>query len=222
MQEPKTKKPMSPRKWKAVLMNLAKARRTPRSPASYARSRRNATRHGLFVRHLEGSFVPLGENPARFRKLAALIEQRFQPADVTEKRLVRKLTEAVWRHLRVYPAAAGWTLQALTRSLGPPEPVSPRIAAALGPQPPPGDPTQTFSSAFRLFQALTSDARFQRRLMLTLNEIERTLRLLLIYRNRNPKCDFHISGRRYASEITELSEDPRNWPRRYAAAVPVK
>ena len=88
-------KPLSKRKYWAVMRNLAKARRTPRTRSSYLRSRHNATKHGLYVRHLEGSFLRLGENPRAFSKLHALLEQILLPRDVTEKRLVRRLAEAV-------------------------------------------------------------------------------------------------------------------------------
>jgi hypothetical protein len=221
MNQPDAKKPISKRKYWAVMQNLAKARRVPRTPASYARSRHNATKHGLFARHLEGTFVRLGEDPREFRRLSALLERRFAPRDGTEKRLVRRLAEATWRHLRVYHAAAGWLESALFKRLGKAEQEVPAPASRPTARPRP-EPDETHFSACEMVRALMTEKRFARRTVMTLGEIERTLRLLLIYRSGDPNFNFHFTGRKYRTEITDLSADPRNWARRYAASVPLR
>ncbi len=215
------RKPMSPRKWKAVLMNLAKARRTPRTPESYARSRRNATKHGLFVRHLEGSFAALGEDPRQFIRLGGLLLRVFVPRDATERRLIRRLADAIWRHLRVYRAFPRWAEKELSRRLLYIRDLS-NLEHAEARDAGPGTLAQdTWQEAYQTIWALTDERRFFRRSRTTLNEVERTLRLLLIYRGGNRVSKFHFLGRRYKNEIDDLSDDPRDWPRRYAAAVPV-
>jgi hypothetical protein len=222
MDETKPRKPMSARKRAAIMANLAKARAAPRSPESRARSSRNATKHGLFVQNFEESVRRLGEDQRQFLRLGGLLARVFLPRDATEWRLVRKLAEAAWRHFRVYRAVPGWMQAELGRQL----PVVRGLADFERGRLPRGAPEvpvrATQHAALEMMAVLTYERRLERRQRLTLNEIERTLRLLLIYRSGNLKFKFHFSGRRYKNEFTELSEDPRNWPRRYAAAVPMK
>lgn len=206
----RTARPLSRRKYWAVMHNLAKARRTPRTRASYLRSRHNATKHGLYVRRLEGSFVRLGENPRAFAKLHALLVQILLPQDVTEKRLVRRLAEAVWRRFRAYHAAPGWQQKELAR-----------VARQMLPAQQ-LDAERTTTRSYDLLSALLEHDKFARQSTMALGEVERMLRLLLIYRSGNPRFDFHFVGRQHLTEITELSTNPKNWARRYAAAVPLE
>lgn len=213
---------LSERKRQAIMGNLAKARNAPRTRASYARSRHNATKHGLYVWRMAGSFLRLGENPRRFARLLALLERAFVPRDAIEIRLVKRLAEVVWRHLRTYHAAAIHAEQMVRRKLGG---LLPPVTDAL---PAPGAPAldeEVGADAVRaseIMYILLSDHRLYDRQKHTLNEVERTLRLLLIYRSGNPEFKFHFTGRRYRSEIGDLSDDPLDWPRRYAAGVPLK
>jgi hypothetical protein len=216
------KQPLSERKRRAIMKNLAKATSAPRTPEGRARSRRNALKHGLYVRHLAGSFLRLGENPRRFARLQALMERAFVPRDEIESRLVKRLAEVIWRHLRTYHAAAIHAEQKVHRKLGrmlPP-------ASASKPKPGTAAPGENVDAdegrAYEILDALFSDHRLYDRQKRTLNEVERTLRLLLIYRSGNPDIKFHYAGRRYRNEIGDLSPDPRDWSRRYAAGVPLK
>jgi hypothetical protein len=68
------KYPLSPRKRAAIMANLSKANAAPRPKSRYRRSRHNATKHGLFVRDLEGSMTRLHERPREFRRPPADIE----------------------------------------------------------------------------------------------------------------------------------------------------
>lgn len=210
MKNPATKKPLSARKRAAILKNLEKAQAAERTPASYARSRHNATKHGLFVRRLEDSFRRLREKPREFQNLHALLEEAFVPSDETEATLVRRLAEAVWRHLRVYRAAARWELETLASTLKP-----------LSRQPRLG-PILTRARATQVMVALLDEERLWKRTRLALGEVERMLRLLLIQRTGDPDAKFHFIGRQFTSELLELSPDPSDWARRYAAAVPLR
>jgi hypothetical protein len=213
------KQPLSERKRAAIMKNLAKARRAPRTPEGRARSRRNATKHGLYVRHLAGSFLRLGENPRRFAKLRALFERAFRPSDVVEIRLVNRLAEVVWRHLRTYHAAAVRAEQKVHRRLAR---LLPAVPAALpGPGPAPSDKEVAADErrAYEVVDCLFAEQRLFDYQRLTMNEVERTLRLLLIHRSGDPRFKFHYTGRRYRTEIADLSVDPRNWCRRYAAGA---
>jgi hypothetical protein len=215
------KRPMSARKRAAILANLAKARSAPRSPEAIARSSRNATRHGLFVRHLEGSFRTLGEDPREFVRLGGLLVQIFLPRGPTELRLVRRLAEAIWRYLRVYRAVPGWMQKELVRQLAFARNLSSLEHARKGDWGPEAVVSETELEAYKVMCALADERKFARRRSMTLCEVERTLRLLLIYRSGNPRFKFHVIGRRYLTEIADLSEDPRNWTRRYAAGAPL-
>ena len=68
---------------------------------------------------------------------------------------------------------------------------------------------------------LLSQRRLYARQLLTLYEVERMLRLLLIHRSGNPRWKFHFTGRRYLNEIGDLSADPGFKVRRYEAGVSV-
>ncbi len=210
MKDPGSKKPMSARKRTAIFLNLAKARRTPRTPASYLRSRHNATKHGLFVQQLANSFQRLNEDPGEFAKFHALLERMFAPHDVTERTLVRRLVEAVWRHVRVFHAMARFELAQIRRIVGQ-FPELPRV-----------DDEETRHRAYWLMMRLLNKGGLHRRSRTLVGEVERMLRLLVVYRSGNPRSQFRSVGRRSCIEITELSADPKNWARRYAASVPLK
>lgn len=216
------KQPLSERKRQAIMKNLAKAWKAPRTPEGRAGSRRNALKHGLYVRHLAGSFLRLGENPRRFARLQALFERAFAPRDEIETRLVKRLAEVVWRHLRTYHAAAVRAEQKIHRKLQallPPESASkPRPGA----EPSVEDVQADADRAEEIVDILLLDHGLFDRQRLTLIEVERALRLLLIYRSGNPRFKFHFLGRPSRNEIRELSPDPRDWPRRYAAGVPLE
>jgi hypothetical protein len=212
---------LSERKRQAILRNLAKARNAPRTRASYARSRHNATKHGLYVHRMTGSFLRLGENPRRFARLHKLFVRAFVPRDAIETRLVKRLAEVVWRHLRTYHAAAVHAEQMVRRKLQPSLPADPATASVPG-APASGEEVDADAvRASEIMYILLSDHRLYDRQKHTLNEVERTLRLLLVYRSGNPEFKFHFTGRRYRSEIGDLSDDPLDWPRRYAAGVPL-
>ena len=203
-------KPMSARKRAAVLANLSKARAAARSPASYARSRHHATKHGLFVQQLANSFQRLAEDPREFAKLHALLKRMFSPRDVTEQTLVRRLAEAVWRHARVYRAMARFELAQIEKIVG----QFPELPLVNG--------EETRQRAYWVMMRLFNKGGLYRRATTLVGEVERMLRLLLVHRTGDPRTKFRSVGRRNCLEITELSADPKQWARRYAASVPLK
>ena len=204
------KQPLSERKRQAILQNLAKARATPRTALSRAASRRNALKHGVFVRHLEGSFLRLGENPRRFVKLQTLLERAFVPRDGTETMLVKRMAEAVWRHLRTYHAAAVRTEQNLHRALRPWLPADSAVPPVPGASPLKSILDTETGLAFEILDILTYDRHLDEQQALTLSKVERTLRLLLIHRGGNPRFNFHETGKRILNEIELIMDDPRD------------
>jgi len=208
MEEPRKTQPLSPRKLAAVLANLKKANAVKRTPASYTRSRHNATKHGLFVRKVEDTFELLGEDPQQFPKLLALFERVYVPTDKTERMLIRRLVEAVARRLRLFPAQARWQQESLRRSFAS-FPALERL-----------DAEETLLRGLKLREILADYERFFKRARLLNGEVERLLRLLLAHRSARAS-DFGMAARRNPAIFAELSTNPEDWKRRYAAAVPL-
>jgi hypothetical protein len=204
------KQPLSERKRQAIMRNLAKAWKAPRTPEGNARCRRNALKHGVFVRHLAGSFLRLGENPRRFAKLQALFGRAFAPRDDTETMLVKRLAEAVWRHLRTFRAAAVRAEQNLHRNLQPFLPPVSAVPLAPGALPRESIFGTDTQRAFEILDALAYDDRLAEQQALTRSRVERTLRLLIFHRGGNPRLNFYETGRRILNEIEDLLDDPRD------------
>ena len=69
----------------------------PRTKLGKAKSRSNATKHGIF-----SNIVAVGsESPAKVRALLRALREHFQPQDAFESLLVDKLTALMWRHRRL-------------------------------------------------------------------------------------------------------------------------
>lgn len=92
---------MSQTKSESARANGAKSK-GPATPASRARSSKNALRHGLAS---QAVLLP-GEKPAEFEELRAGYLQRFQPADRPEMELVETLALTRWRLRRLYTIEA--------------------------------------------------------------------------------------------------------------------
>jgi hypothetical protein len=132
------------RRRQANRANLSKAWATPRSPASYARSRFNHLKHGLQTRTLEETITLLGEDVKEFERHLACVERAFAPQDELERRIIRRLAEALWRRLRLYRAQARWESDRLKASL------------AAGPLLPTAPPEALHERAMDILQALVS------------------------------------------------------------------
>jgi hypothetical protein len=209
MQNP-DRPPLSERKRAAILRNLEKARAARRTPESYARSRYNATKHGMFAREIEPSIERLRENPRHFHHLHEMYRKSLLPRDATEALLVRRLAEASWRHIRLYWSMAQSEFDNLL------------LRMRFFPEFETLDEDYTYARAYALLKDHMNLWRFHKRFYVLAGEVERMLRLLLIYRTGKPRVRFHFMGRQFRTEITELSTDPGNWVRRYAACVPLK
>jgi hypothetical protein len=73
----------------------------PRTKLGKAKSRSNATKHGIF-----SNIVTVGsESPAQVRALLRGLRDHFQPQGALEELLVDKLTALMWRHRRLMIAA---------------------------------------------------------------------------------------------------------------------
>jgi len=203
------KKPLSERKRAAILANLAKANAVRRSPESYARSRHNALKHGLYVRSLEPSFELLGEDPKEFQRLARLLGRLFGPHSERERMLVRRVAEAVWRRFRAFPAQARREQHALRR-----------LSASL-PALAHADADETVYRAVKLSEIMEDYDWLLRRAIMLNGEVERLIRLLIACRT-DGDASYRLYTVRHRAELAELSTDPKDWVRRYAAGVPLR
>jgi hypothetical protein len=79
----------------------------PRTPEGKAASSRNATRHGMFSRHL----VLPGEDQAEFDAFHDAIFARLKPADALERVYAERFVTASWKWQRVQAAEARMTEQ---------------------------------------------------------------------------------------------------------------
>ena len=208
-EEASFKRPISERKRAAILANLAKANAVKRRRASYARSRHNALKHGMFVRSPQELLKDRGADPRAFRRLCGDVRRCFLPRNLREKVIVRRLAEALWRRLRLFVALARWEERSLRRTLR----MQPRVARLSA--------EETLGRADELEDVLLDQNRFWQCERLSRGEVERMLRLLLRAR-RNRKRDRAWIGRQGSPrELAELSPDPADWKRRYAACVPL-
>ena len=96
--------------------SLRKAAATPRSPEKLRHPGTNL-KHGLFMEWLEESLGRLGEDPRELAALRQRVERAFFPNDDAERRILRRLTHALWRRLRLYRAQARWETDKLNSVL---------------------------------------------------------------------------------------------------------
>lgn len=116
------------RRLAASRANLARAQAARRRPRAAARIRLNALKHGLWTALTDESLAPLGEARSAYRRHLALFERAYLPQDARERRIVRRLAEAVWRRLRAFRAQAQWEMERL-HNLFDRAPVAKRLTA---------------------------------------------------------------------------------------------
>jgi hypothetical protein len=108
---------LTERRLAANRANLQKARwtrlgRTPRERRSEA-IRRTVIRHGLYCASLVKSLAAAGERRQSFERHLARFRRAFRPCGRTERLLVRRAGEAVWRRLRTFRGLARWQARRL-------------------------------------------------------------------------------------------------------------
>src|ERR1017187_7079175 len=91
---------VSQRKLKANRENARKST-GPKTPSGKASSRRNAIRHGLFVRHIT-DFKALDENPQEYEDLLNGLWGQHQPVGKGEEVEVERIALCYWRQKRAW------------------------------------------------------------------------------------------------------------------------
>lgn len=94
------------RRREASRRNIQRALAWRRSPQGNARARLNAFKHGLAAKTSPELRAALGEAPEDFGRHLDLVARVFLPRDREEGRLVERLAQASWNHMRVYRAQA--------------------------------------------------------------------------------------------------------------------
>jgi len=94
------------RRREASRRNIQLALAWRRSPEGNARARLNAFQHGLAAKTSPELRAALGESPEDFARHLELISRVFLPRDKEEGRLVERLAQATWQHIRVFRAQA--------------------------------------------------------------------------------------------------------------------
>jgi len=94
------------RRREASRRNIQLALAWRRSPEGNARARLNAFRHGLAAKTDPELRAALGESPEDFARHLELVSRVFLPRDKEEGRLIERLAQATWRHIRIFRAQA--------------------------------------------------------------------------------------------------------------------
>lgn len=94
------------RRREASRRNIQRPLAWRRSPQGNARARLNAFQHGLAAKTSPELRAALGEAPEDFGHHLDLVARVFLPRDPEEGRLVERLAQASWNHMRVFRAQA--------------------------------------------------------------------------------------------------------------------
>jgi hypothetical protein len=77
-----------------------------RANLELARARLNAFKHGLAAKTNPELRAALGESPEDFARHLELVARVFLPQNQEEGRLIERLAQATWRHIRIFRAQA--------------------------------------------------------------------------------------------------------------------
>ncbi len=167
-----------------------------RTPGRLEAIRGNALRHGFYSVSLEDTLTRLREDPKEFEAHVQLIVRVFSPRDEMEQRIVRRLAEAIWLHLRLYRAQARQQADALKHYLSLAHEVSPL------------SPDLTLARGYSLQMLLLDQGPFQNLWLKILGRVERSLDVLVRKRT--------AGGRQFPSVARRIGKSMRESERREA------
>jgi hypothetical protein len=147
------------RRREASRRNIQLALAWRRSPEGNARARLNAFQHGLAAKTNPELRAALGESPEDFARHLELVARVFVPRDEEEGRLIERLAQATWRHIRIFRAQARLERFAWRRLLA--RAGKARAGHALGPHPPAPLTPPALSGARHLSLEETSERAYQ-------------------------------------------------------------
>ena len=138
-------------------------------------TRPSALKHGFYALDLRKSVIQSGEDVREYDEHLRRFERLFQPRNSTERRMVRRLGEASWRLLRAYRSMSLRQSRKLRR----------KLEELVRPQP--LTPDQIIQAGFQLLELLSDDVYIRECSRRLRNQIERLLRMLLIWRTGTDK-----------------------------------
>ena len=178
----------------AYLANLQKAVAAQGAPRGAAAVRLNPLRHGLYAELVPEGVARLGENPSEFQAHRQRFAAVFSPEDDVEVRLVQRLSDIVWRRLRLHRAQACWEADRL-EELFDDAPRAARLTAE-----------ETERRAWALALVLNDFERFFEEAQRLEAQIERALRKLLRKRSAGA-IEFKALARHVNGQLRELDDE---------------
>jgi hypothetical protein len=135
----------------------------------------------------------LGEDPQEFEMMHRLLARAFAPRGEMERKQIHRLTQAIWRRLRLFRAQARWEKDTLMCGLSV-LPAAPRLSVL-----------RTRALAYALFGFFTKQGQLLRCEQTLDGAIERRLRALLRKRSGGDP-QFKIITRESRRELEEWEE----------------
>lgn len=173
--------------------NIQRAIAWRRSPEGNARARLNSLKHGLYARPTEDAARRLNQAQGEYAEHLRLFDQVYAPQDDAERKLVRRLADAVWRRLQLFHAQGQWELTHLHQVFRD----APRAARLT--------PGETEMRAYALLHVLWKWDRFRADLGRLESEIENLLRRLLRRRSAG-RALLQVLAPRRERVLTEARE----------------
>lgn len=180
---------LTPARRAACRENLKKAWLGCRAKRLARGTRPSALKHGFYALDLRRSVIQMGEDVGEYDAHLRRLARVFTPRNPTERRIVRRMGEASWRLLRAYRSMSlrqGRKLRKKLEAFAQPQPLT---------------PDQTIEVAFQLLELLTDDTYLRECVRRLRNQIERLLRMLLVWRtgsDRGFRIYSHIRIRDWA------------------------
>lgn len=161
---------LTPRRLAAARANLEKAWVASRAKKAARPLRPSALKHGFYSLDLRQSIILLGEDVREYDAHQRRLERVFTPQNAVERRIVRRLGEAMWRLLRTYRTRGMIQTRKLRRLL--------EASAASVPL----DVDGTVDLAMSLVDLFLDEDYLQQCIRRLKNQMERLLRMFLTWR----------------------------------------
>jgi hypothetical protein len=190
---------LTPRRLAAARANLEKAWLASRAEKAARPIRPSALKHGFYSLDLRKSVILLGEDVWEYDAHQHRLERVFRPQNAVERRVVRRLGEALWRLLRTYRTRGIIQTRKLRRLL--------EASATSGPL----DVEQTVDLAMSLVDLFLEEDHLQQCIQRLKNQVERLLRMFLTWRTGTDQ-GFRVYSRLQTKDWSHVLREPRRAP----------
>jgi hypothetical protein len=189
---------LTPRRLAAARANLEKAWVASREKKAGRPIRPSALKHGFYSLDLRRSIILLGEDVYEYDAHQHRLERVFRPQNAVERRVVRRLGEAMWRLLRTYRTRGMIQTRKLRRLLE---------ASASAPL----DVEQTVDLACALVDLFLDEDYLQQCIRRLKNQMERLLRMFLTWRTGSDQ-GFRVYSHVRIRDWSHVLREPRRAP----------